>query len=341
MADPQFSPDQNAVATRGTHLASTQTVTHEYLTQSGRVMRETVTTNQTVTAVMDFVYDESGKPFAMIDQLSAQPNTYYYVLNLQGDVVKLVTESGAVAASYEYDAWGNILASSGSMAEKNPLRYRGYYYDSETGFYYLQSRYYDPATRRFINADVYASTDSKNPISCNMFAYCENRPLIHYDENGELLIELVIIGIGVSFAVGGAEAYVSARSSGASVGESMVQAGIGALSAGLTTAIASIPGIGAPALIGIAGGIGVVSSAASEAVHYGFNKDKPGYQFDLAESLVHVAVGGAGNAVSGALAAGINKVVDGQGAQTFVGSVFSTGYTGVFFGVKKLIDKIA
>ena len=333
--------EENAVATRGTHLASTQTITHEYLTQSGKVMRETIKTNQTVTAVLDFIYDESGKPFAMIDQLSAQPNTYYYVLNLQGDVVKLVTDSGAVAASYEYDAWGNILASSGSMAEKNPLRYRGYYYDSETGFYYLQSRYYDPATRRFINADVYASTDSKNPISCNMFAYCENSPLIHYDENGELLIELVIIGIGVSFAVGGAEAYVSARSSGASVGESMVQAGIGALSAGLTTAIASIPGIGAPALIGIAGGIGVVSSAASEAVHYGFNKDKPGYQFDLAESLVHVAVGGAGNAVSGALAAGINKVVDGQGAQTFVGSVFSTGYTGVFFGVKKLIDKIA
>ena len=82
--------EENAVAPRGTHLASTQTITHEYLTQSGKVMRETVTTNQTVTAVMDFVYDESGKPFAMIDQLSAQPKTYYYVLNLQGDVVKLI-----------------------------------------------------------------------------------------------------------------------------------------------------------------------------------------------------------------------------------------------------------
>ena len=333
--------DENAVATRGTHLASTQTVTHEYLTQSGKVMRETIKTNQTVTAVLDFIYDESGKPFAMIDQLSAQPNTYYYVLNLQGDVVKLVTESGAVAASYEYDAWGNILASSGSMAEKNPLRYRGYYYDSETGFYYLQSRYYDPATRRFINADVYASTDSKDAIACNMFAYCNNNPVIHDDESGECFGLVVLAGIFVCSVIGGAEAYVSARSSGASVGESMAQAGIGALSAGLTTAIASIPGIGAPALIGIAGGIGVVSSAASEAVHYGFNKDKPGYQFDLAESLVHVAVGGVGNAVSGALAAGINKVVDGQGAQTFVGTVFSTGYTGVFFGVKKLIEEIA
>jgi RHS repeat-associated protein len=175
--------DENAVATRGTHLASTQTVTHEYLTQSGKVMRETVTTNQTVTAVMDFVYDESGKPFAMIDQLSAQPKTYYYVLNLQGDVVKLIDQDGAVAAAYAYDAWGNILSQSGNMAEKNPLRYRGYYYDSETGFYYLQSRYYDPATRRFINADSYAST-GQGFVGTNMFAYCNNNPAIFVDNGG-------------------------------------------------------------------------------------------------------------------------------------------------------------
>ena len=64
------------VATRGTHLASTQTITHEYLTQSGKVMRETVKTDGTVTSMLDFIYDESGKPFAMVDQLSAQPKTY-------------------------------------------------------------------------------------------------------------------------------------------------------------------------------------------------------------------------------------------------------------------------
>ena len=166
-----------------THLASTQTITHEYLTQSGKVMRETVTTNQTVTAVMDFVYDESSKPFAMIDQLSAQPNTYYYVLNLQGDVVKLIDQDGAVAAAYAYDAWGNILSQSGNMAEKNPLRYRGYYYDSETGFYYLQSRYYDPATRRFINADALAST-GQGFIGYNMFAYCNNQVTMLMDSSG-------------------------------------------------------------------------------------------------------------------------------------------------------------
>ena len=183
-------------------------------------MRETVRTDGTVTSVLDFIYDESGKPFAMIDQLSAQPKTYYYVLNLQGDVVKLVTESGAVAASYEYDAWGNILASSGSMAEKNPLRYRGYYYDSETGFYYLQSRYYDPATRRFINADSYAST-GQGFVGTNMFAYCNNRSINGYDPDGRSALNTNLM-----FPDCGARSCGGAVSSGSGAGAGLLVAGL-------------------------------------------------------------------------------------------------------------------
>ena len=167
-------------------LVSTQTVTHEYLTLSGKVARETVKKNGSVTDVMDFVYDESGRPFALIHQtdgVGITLCTYYYVLNLQGDVVKLVTASGDVVANYEYDAWGNILSQSGEMASINPLRYRGYYYDTETGFYYLQSRYYDPANRRFINADSYAST-GQGFVGTNMFAYCNNNPVIYADPTG-------------------------------------------------------------------------------------------------------------------------------------------------------------
>ena len=91
-----------------------------------------------------------------------------------------------VVAQYTYDAWGNILDSGGNLAEVNPLRYRGYYYDNETGFYYLQSRYYDPANRRFMNADIYASTDSNNALACNMYSYCWNNVVILYDSEGEL-----------------------------------------------------------------------------------------------------------------------------------------------------------
>ena len=101
--------------------------------------------------------------------------TYYYVTNLQGDVMGLVDTSGNSVASYTYDPYGKVLTATGALAEKNPLRYRGYYYDFESGLYYLQSRYYDPATRRFINADSYAST-GQGLIGHNMFAYCNNDP---------------------------------------------------------------------------------------------------------------------------------------------------------------------
>ena len=110
---------------------------------------------------------------------------YYYVLNAQGDVVRIVDGSRSTVASYIYDPWGKIISSSGTLADINPLRYRGYYYDSETGFYYLQSRYYDPEIGRFINADSYASTDATGLLSTNMFAYCENDPVNRSDPSGE------------------------------------------------------------------------------------------------------------------------------------------------------------
>lgn len=122
---------------------------------------------------MDFAYDESGRPFAMTYQRANDaPQTYYYVLNLQGDVVKLVTASGTEAASYAYDAWGNLLSASGSMAYTNPLRYRGYYYDAETRFYYLQSQLLRPVYHSYPTRIVskYHATTHR----LHMFAYCYN-----------------------------------------------------------------------------------------------------------------------------------------------------------------------
>ena len=184
-----------AISPQGMHVTGTQTVTHEYLTLNGKVARETIRTNNTLTGVLDFIYDESGKPFALKYSTDGTSfKTYYYVLNLQGDVVKLIHyipgfEYESVA-TYECDAWGNV-SSSGRLAEINPLRYRGYYYDSETGFYYLRSRYYDPENHRFINADTYASTDSGDAIACNMFAYCNNNPVVFLDSTGMYSISAV------------------------------------------------------------------------------------------------------------------------------------------------------
>ena len=108
--------EDETVAPQGMHVTGTQTVTHEYLTLNGKVARETIKTNNSLTAVLDFIYDESGKPFALkYSTDGATFDTYYYVLNLQGDVVKLIQANGHVVAQYIYDAWGNLLDSGGNL----------------------------------------------------------------------------------------------------------------------------------------------------------------------------------------------------------------------------------
>ena len=159
-------------------IDSETTSSYSYIYASGKLLQEKVTTNGT-TETHNFFYDNTGKPYAM----QVDGTTYYYITNLQGDVMGLVDTSGNSVASYTYDPYGKLLTATGTLAEKNPLRYRGYYYDSETGFYYLQSRYYDPATRRFVNADAYAST-GQGILGINMFAYCLNGPLTYVDSQG-------------------------------------------------------------------------------------------------------------------------------------------------------------
>ena len=104
---------------------------------------------------------------------------YFYLKNAQGDVTGLVDSSGTQVVSYTYDAWGNPLSTTGSMADTlgqyNPLRYRGYVYDTETGLYYVSSRDYDPEIGRWINSDNQLSTGS-DLTGMNLFAYCGNNP---------------------------------------------------------------------------------------------------------------------------------------------------------------------
>ena len=164
-------------------IASETTTAYSYIYASGKLLQEKVTTNGT-TETHTFFYDSTGKPYAM----QVNGTTYYYVTNLQGDVMGMVDTNGNTVASYTYDPYGKVLTATGELADKNPLRYRGYYYDSESGLYYLQSRYYDPATRRFINADSYAST-GQGLIGHNMFAYCSNLPISTIDLDGHVAVK--------------------------------------------------------------------------------------------------------------------------------------------------------
>ena len=113
---------------------------------------------------IDLLYDESGVYGCIYNDASHTQTKYRFVKNAQGDIIQIRDQSDAVVANYTYDAWGALLSvtdengaaitASAHIALRNPIRYRGYLYDSETGFYYVSSRYYDPEIGRFLNADV-------------------------------------------------------------------------------------------------------------------------------------------------------------------------------------------
>jgi len=139
--------------------------------------------------ILRFSYDASGNA-AAVDYSADNGSTfttYYYVRNAQNDVVKLIDGSGNTVVEYLYDSWGKSISVTGTLATTlgadQPFRYRGYVYDEETGFYYLQSRYYDPTTCRFISADVLLST-GQGVIGHNSFAYCNNNPVEKEDSQG-------------------------------------------------------------------------------------------------------------------------------------------------------------
>ena len=141
-------------------------------------MRETWGSN-----TLDFFYDAMGTPYA----IKYNGTLYYYITNLQGDVLHIVNTSGTPVVSYTYSPYGKVLSTTGTLASTlgadNPLRYRSYYYDIDSGLYYLQSRYYAPELGRFLNADSYATT-GQGLLGCNMFAYCNNNPANFKDTCG-------------------------------------------------------------------------------------------------------------------------------------------------------------
>ena len=155
---------------------------HVYVLDGSTILKETIYTAGNLVNTLYYYYDESG-----ISGLEYNGAKYTYVKNLQGDVIGIINSNGATVVEYKYDAWGNILATTGSMASTlgvtNPFRYRGYYYDTESGWYYLNSRYYDPQVGRFLNADGIIGANG-GIMGYNMFAYCSNNPVVYFDPSG-------------------------------------------------------------------------------------------------------------------------------------------------------------
>ena len=181
-----YKYDSNGVRTSKT--VNGVEYTYEYL--NGHLMHET-----RGEKVFDYCYDANGQLYAVSYKANSSTDavTYYFAHNWRGDITSIYDAGGNVVAKYEYDDWGNVLtvtdANNKSITDKNhianlnPFRYRSYYYDSESGLYYLMSRYYDPVTHRFVNADGYFQSGD-GILDTNMNAYCQNNPIMNSDPTG-------------------------------------------------------------------------------------------------------------------------------------------------------------
>ena len=168
----------------------------------------TLVSQKTGNEVINFAYSAGGAPYGF----TYNGTSYFYLANIQGDIIGIYDSNGNVVVEYTYDTWGKLISITGSLADtigvKNPLRYRGYYYDNETGLYYLQSRYYDPETCRFINADsLLVAGDYLQ--GTNMFAYCFNNPVMYVDPSGMSSDSILGEGLVTIFAAMALIVYVT------------------------------------------------------------------------------------------------------------------------------------
>ena len=195
---------------KGRQLASavtgTNTISYSYDVSGLRISKTVNGTTHTYTydgslllcdkwgsQYIEYFYDATGKPYALRYYDGILPTKYYFTKNIEGDILELRSSANTLVARYIYDDWGkllevrdasgNAITSSTHIANLNSLRYRGYFYDTETKLYYLQSRYYDPQAQRFISPDVYIST-GQGIIGYNMFAYCNNNSVNKQDNDG-------------------------------------------------------------------------------------------------------------------------------------------------------------
>lgn len=281
---------------------------------------------------LDFLYDEHGRLFGF----EYNGKTYCYRRNIQGDILGVIDPNGTEIATYEYDTWGKLLGISGSSAgdigKLNPFRYRGYYYDEESGFYYLNSRYYDPEVGRFVNADEYTST-GQGVLGNNMYAYAHNNPVNCVDPSGKLGLgaTLVLIGAVSGGLIGGAIGALGAMSDGNSAVEGFVSGAIsGAATGALSAAISN------PILAGVVtGAANAIADFGSQV--YSAHQNNTKFEWNVGSTLTALGSGAIGGVMgskigsSKVFTAAENKIIAATG-----GTVANMGVGTTDLAVKSL-----
>ena len=249
----------------------------------GRLVQESLTENYkntaSLTTITKYLYDDSGIIGMVYDGTG-----YYFHRNIQGDVVGVYNSAGTKVVGFTYDAYGNCTVSGDtSLAYRCKIRYRGYYFDTETGLYWVQTRYYNPEWCRWISPDTLDYLDPETAHGLNLYAYCGDDPVNFTDPSGHLPEWLQ--GLAIGLAIVGAVLVVGAITA--------LTMGVGTTIMATTMAGAVIHGAAVGTLIGAGVGVvagGIIGGAATDWSAEGI--------------LIGMGIGFGGGAIIGAIAGG-------------------------------------
>lgn len=273
-----------------------------FILNGSQIVVETVSSDIYGDYSLTYLYDENGAPIGLKYREPTYAKdvykVYFFEKNLQGDIIAIYNEGGGKIGTYSYDAWGNFIVTVSSgittleraiVEDYNPYRYRGYYFDIESGWYYLQSRYYNPEWGRFISPDHH-NVLMATPMGLtdkNLFAYCDNNPTMRIDENGEFwnIVAGAVIGAAINIGV----SYFTTVLSGGKY--TLENAIVDGLSGAVTGAFAAT-GLGAIAQ----GLVGMVTSGAASLL----TDMLEGKKIDVNRAINAAALGGLAGYIGGA-----------------------------------------